>query len=272
MEGRPASAWFVGDLGDPWVLSIAEALPREVRWISCPEDLPSDWLSGEVVPPETLVLHRSILQATDCQRLARLVSRIETPVHVVLCPGPFVRYADLTRWSRLFDEVVPEATAAETIGRHLRSTLRRSAPALNFEITVASTDFEWREMMTALCRAAGYSAHASDDRIEMVSSPLMVWDVPILRADWPETLRSRTKRGQVVGVFGFPDRDTIAEARRAGIAACLDAPCELDDLRWVLDRAAARRPTLRSDTPHAFPPSPTINSGRTRPLGERPRR
>ncbi|HWE38312.1 MAG TPA: hypothetical protein VG406_17200, partial [Isosphaeraceae bacterium] len=79
------------------------------------------------------------------------------------------------------------------------------------------------------------------------------WDVPVLDPRWPERMARRARTASVVALLAFADRETVATARRAGAAACLEWPCELDDLAHVLDRIAAGP---RADAGHALPPAP----------------
>src|SRR5437660_10699146 len=80
--------WFVGDLDDPWVEAIADALPPAVaeRRVSCPGELP-DGLFDRAAGPGGGALHRATLSRRDVQRPAPLRgSRGSAPR-----PGPGVR-------------------------------------------------------------------------------------------------------------------------------------------------------------------------------------
>ena len=68
---------------------------------------------------------------------------------------------------------------------------------------------------------------------------LSVWDVPVLEPDWPELLRRQSSLGPVIALLGFADRATVARAKAAGAAACLDLPFDLDDLLHVVRRVSA---------------------------------
>ena len=78
MDGldRATGIWFAGDLDDPWVASIAEALPRDSFRIDCPGLLPETWPMDSPTP-SVLVVHRSNLTPTDAQRVVRLKSRAD---------------------------------------------------------------------------------------------------------------------------------------------------------------------------------------------------
>src|SRR4051794_28498005 len=111
------SVWFVGDLDDPWVASIADALPGGSRRIACPGDLPDPWPLLVDDRPRAVVLHRAILTSYDLDRLAALRSRLAPTTRVILCVGPHVRHVDLERWVvlGLVDSVIHEAIARDTI-------------------------------------------------------------------------------------------------------------------------------------------------------------
>ena len=145
MEGPDRAIWFAGDLDDPWVLAIAEALPRETLRLACPDDLPESWPIDRPTP-FAVVLHRSNLTATDAQRLVRLKARADRSPRVVLCVGPQARHVDVERWSRLVDVVIPEATASETVARHALAIERRliRSGSLRPKISVVSTNYELR--------------------------------------------------------------------------------------------------------------------------------
>src|SRR5947209_3251653 len=120
------SALFLGDLDDPWVAAIADALPADAARSPCAGDLPDVWpIEAALVP--TLVLHRAILTDADADRLRRLLAPPGTPPRTILAVGPHARFQQLERWVPLVEAVLPEATAAETVGRHLTSP-RRPAP------------------------------------------------------------------------------------------------------------------------------------------------
>ena len=251
MEGPERSIWFAGDLVDPWVAAIAGALPRETFRIDCPADLPETWPIDRPTPG-VLVLHRATLTSGDAQRIMRLKARADLAPRLVLCVGPHARYADVERWSRLVDVILPEATARESVARHALGLERKPPPGLP-RVAVVSTNFELR---TTLAEAARFGGYAPEPIIEPVDAPpgvVAVWDVPVLEPDWPGRLASLGKTSPVVALLGFADRPSVSLARQNGASACLDLPCEVADLLAVLDRlATARLP----DPAHDVPPAP----------------
>ena len=256
--------WFLGDLDDPWVASIADALPREVRRLSCAGDLTPEMLEA-VSPPRVLILHRNHLTPGDADRLARFRTEVSPSPRVVLCVGPHVRHAQLERWGKLVDVVVPEATARDTIARHLAvgSEVRepetgKSRPT----VRVVSRNFELGQTLADSCEALGYPAEASRDWTEASPGGVALWDVPVLEADWPDLLARRARTGPVVALLGFADRARIVEARAGGASACLELPCDLLDLGYVLDHLALRR----AEPAHELPPPPAARRHRDRRL------
>lgn len=246
---RPA--WFVGDLGDPWVVGIADRLPLYVRRRDSTEELPEPWLS-EDPPPGLVVLHRAILTASDAQWLSRLRAQGDSPVRVILCVGPHLRHDDLVRSARLFDAVLPEATAAETIRRHVQP--ERSRPSHRPTVQVVSGLHDVRGVLVDVCRGVGYRAEAADDADHLAPRGVVVWDVPMLDPRWAERMSRRSRSSSVIALLGFADREAVAVAREAGASASLEWPCDLDDLAYVLDRVAC---TPRADPGHVLPPGPS---------------
>jgi hypothetical protein len=253
MDSLDLAPWFVGDLNDPWVAEIADALPPGTRRLVCAGDLPDDWPAG-FDAARTLVIHRAHLTHADSERIRRLKEREGPPIRVVLCVGPQVRYREVERWSTLVDAILPEATARETVTRQLAvvGDLARSQEPRP-KVTIVSGQYELRRMLEEVCAAAGYQFAAESDWPEAMPGGLVVWDVPILGDAWPEILERRSRGCQVVALIGFADRVSVRLARVSGAAACLDSPCDPADIAFVLDRLVRARGEGR---PHAVPPAP----------------
>jgi CheY-like chemotaxis protein len=252
MQGSDRATWFAGDLSDPWVVEIADALPRGSLRIDCPDDLPETWPIDRPAPL-ALILHRSKLTPTDAQRLARLKARSERPIRVVLCVGPHARYVDVERWSRLVDVVLPEATACETVQRQALAMERKPRPGPRSRIAIASTNHEMRAMLVEAARSGGYAVEAVSDPVDVTQTLALAWDLPVLEPDWPSRLASLARSRPVLALFGFADRQLVAQARLAGASACLDLPCDVADFVAVLDRIA----NFRLDSPHQVPAPPS---------------
>lgn len=251
---------FVGDLGDPWVLGIAESLPAGGTRVDAPGDLPDDLAPRGGV----LVLHRAVLTRGDAGRLARL--RAAGPARVVLCHGPQARYDDLNRWAELVDAAVPEATARDTLARHLRPAAGLRAPGgpagPRPEVAVVGANAALRRALAEAAEAAGYAVSASvRDWADAPPTGPAVWDVPLLEPGWAEALGRRSQAGPVVALLGFADRLLVAEARARGAWACLELPVDLPDLAAALDRL----PPARVERAHRVPPPPAASRRRRSP-------
>jgi len=253
MEGPDRAIWFAGDLGDPWVVSIAESLPRESPRFDCPGDLPEVWPIDRP-SPFALVVHRSTLSSTDAHRLARLKARADRTPRIVLCVGPYARYADVERWARLVDVVMPEATAREIVLRSALAIERKPRPSggARPRVVVVSSNHDLRATLVEAARTGGFSVEGVSEPVEATPGVAVVWDVPVLEPDWPERLAALSRKSSVLALLGFADRATVTLARSQGAFACLDLPCDIGDLLHTLDRMTS----ARHDTPHATPPAP----------------
>jgi hypothetical protein len=282
-DSSEGAVWFIGDLSDPWVVSIAEALARCTSIIQvhsagelpvCPYDL--------AVPPGLVIVHRQRLTAADAQRLKgyRDPAAPRTPL-IILCVSPYVRYHELERWSALANHVLFEATASDVLPRHVARAvegrerrLARIGPT-GFRIEVAGSNRYLCEGLVEACMTAGYRAVAVDDLdvAGRVGAPpaapapaeraLTIWDVPVLEPDWSERLERRIRfTGPVIALFGFADRDVVATAKAQGAVACLELPYDVDDLIDVVDRVGRCIPAdiwpkhVRVELPHRLPPHP----------------
>ncbi len=155
-DASPSAIGFIGDLADPWIAAIADALAtsREVHRVACAGTLP-DRPFGEAAPPRAVVIQRHRLSPLDVRRVQDWRARAGDADHVlILCISPYVRYEELERSSGLFDGVFSEATAAEVLPGQLARALdgrQRRRPASEYpglRIEVAGGDDEW-------CRTAG---------------------------------------------------------------------------------------------------------------------
>jgi hypothetical protein len=249
------SVWFVGDLDDPWVVSIADALPTVTHCFSCPAELP-DGLLDTAGAPEVLVLHRAVLTGHDAERIARFRSSQSPAPRVVLCFGPHVRHDDLMAWAELVDATVPEATASETLARRLAEggELIQSLSPLRARprITVVSTNPTMQQMLADACDFAGYPVALARRWSDAPARGPAVWDVPTLDPEWADELARRATAGAVVAMLGFADRALVSQARASGARACLELPFDVQDVAAALDRVTG--PPSRPA--HTVPPSP----------------
>ncbi len=292
MDATGPTIRFVGDLGDPWVMEILGSISdlSEVHAVMCVGDVP-DQLFEPDQPPRLLIVHRTRLSQADAARIEqwRPVPRVHALPRVILCFSPYVRYAELERCSRGVDLAISEATAVETLSRHVSRLLERrdepprAAPAADcLPVQVISSNHELRAVLSEICLAEGFKVSsgreftaqwqgraAGADRA--AKQMLTLWDIPVLVADWPRLLEERTKLGPVVALLGFADRATVGQARASGAAGCLDLPLDVNDLVHVIERVNRK---LRSDSStkfegriepaHAVPPGPVSRAKRGR--------
>jgi len=262
---------LVADLDDPWVAEIQLCLANlaTVHAYPCTDELPP-WPSAEGQSPRVVVVHRCRLTSQDMLRIEewRNDSRFTVPPRIIFCHSPYVRSAELERCSRLADLVLPEATATETLSRHVQRMLALEPglevkatqldPHLALPLDVCSSNHEMRAILREVLTTYGLTVTAKNDPgtergpwpVSESSRPraLRVWDVPVLEPDWPELLRRQSSLGPVIALLGFADRVTVARAKAAGAAACLDLPFDLDDLVHVVARVSA---AAKSDGPAA---------------------
>ena len=296
MDESQGAIWFFGDLSDPWVVSIADALPAAggvIRMDCSGEQLKEPYGAHE--PPRLIVVHRQRLFARDADRFKEWrtqIGSLRSPA-LILCAGPYVRYEELERYSGLVDLVLSEATAAEVLPRHANRLLegRSSRPARGegdslVRVLVASSNSELRETIAEACAGAGYRVEQADEhmvgaRVSFATGPaapddtiLTVWDVPVLE-EWEERLeRHAREAGPIVALIGFADRSTVAVAKANGAFACLELPLNLDDLIDVIERFAQcgnrepRPAPARAEAPHTLPPRPRRGAAERRSPAE----
>jgi hypothetical protein len=284
MDSTEDALWYMGDLSDPWVVSIAEALARcaGIVQVHCPGDLPDRPFDGGC-PPRLIVIHRHRVTAADAQRLKEYRAYPVTVVAptILLCVSPYVRYEVLEHWSALADLVISEATAADILPRHVNRLVERQigrstrVETAGFRIEVAGGNHDLCQALVEACAIAGYPAIQVPDLAAPavsrtpararsgVDRALTIWDVPALEPNWSERLQRRSiSSGPVIALFGFADRETVMLAKTSGAIACLDLPYEVDDLIDVIDRAARTlsperwKSPVRVEQPHRLPPAP----------------
>jgi CheY-like chemotaxis protein len=282
MPLAPEAVGFVGDLSDPWVVSIAGELARyaEVVQVHAPGELP-EWPFDDGFRPSILVIHRNRVSAADGRRLSDYRGQADSSkaTEIVLCVSPFVRYETLERWASLADSVISEATAADTLPRYVVRRLLgldRSTPNAapdGFRVEVLGNNHDLGRAVVEVCEAAGYRARQVADwgsapkpgqRVMSGGTPVLtIADVAVLEPGWPEWLERIAKtRGPVVALIGFADRAIVTEARARGAVACLELPFHIDDLVAVIDRSARLLPGKRPSSParaepaHQLPPAP----------------
>ncbi len=271
---------FLGDLSDPWVAAIADALPAlsSVRRIDCPGDVP-DRPFEPSHPPRLVIVHRQHWTASDARRFKSWREPMAASPALFLCFSPYFRHEELERLSALFDQTISEAVAGDVLpGRVARLIGGNSRPfagkaVASFRIEVACGTDELGEALAQRFEDAGFRARTVDDsaigteatpRVSSISSTervLTIWEVPVLTENWPQRLQTRALAlGPVIALAGFADRAIVTTARSQGACACLDFPFDSDDLLDVVDRvsrsfAATQWPLPpRAESRHVLPP------------------
>jgi hypothetical protein len=293
-DDTDGTIWFLGDPDDPWIRSILDSIASlgTVRTVPATDAIPVRLFDPDR-PPRIVILHRWRLTLADVSRLEgwRREARSNPSPRIILCYGPYVRYAELERSSQVVDLVIPEATAVDTLPRHIlrllgdRREIPETLPGPSVQVEIVTTDHELRGVLREACSMAGLGAelrpepspeHERRTEVADRSPPLprmTLWDVPVLDPHWPEQMERRSRLGPVIALFGFADRQTLGLARTRGAAACLEVPFDLDDLVYLLDRIARSLGPERSDSilsvgrvenPHTVPPPPVGRIGRAR--------
>jgi len=186
MPPSKPSARFFGNLGDPWVVAIADALPDLARREDCREALPTG-------PPdcEIVVVHRAILGPSDADRLA---DWRKLGTKVVLCVSPHVRARDLDRASASADVVLPEATATETIARHVIPPEPSDARGVLPMVAIVAQGFQVRRMLVESCASVGFPVRGFASWDDASPSRLAIWDAPVLEPNWAREMVEPAKR------------------------------------------------------------------------------
>src|SRR5205807_3807116 len=115
---------------------------------------------------------------------------------------------DLGRWAEVVDAAVPEATARDTIARHLAPRggtgsnracgVRRPVAGARPRVGVVSTNFVLRQTLAEACESAGYPVTAAQDWSAVPPAVPVVWDVPVLDPEWPHLMARRTRGGPLI--------------------------------------------------------------------------
>ncbi len=291
MDATGPTVHFVGDLDDPWVREILGSIADlpEVHAVMCAGEVPERLFEPDQ-PPRLLIVHRTRLSQADAVRIDqwRSVARANAMPRVILCFSPYVRYAELERCARAVELAIPEATAVETLSRHVgrllerRDEPRRAARSGDcLPVQVISSNHELQAVLSEICLAEGFQVTSGREfpvnfqgRAEgaspAASQVLTLWDIPLLEPDWARSLEQRTHLGPVVALLGFADRATVGQARASGAAACLDLPVDGNDLVHVIERMNWKlRPESsktegRIEPAHAVPPAPASRAKRGR--------
>lgn len=237
---------FFGDRDDPYARSIAHAIPRLDRAIDCPDLIPDLGRFGrELGGYHVIVAHRSNPRPLEIDRLAavRTVDHA-VPQRIILCTGDYLRYREWNRYRTEIDAILAETSARETIAFHVDPGFsHRSAPVARAKVAILGGNRTLSETIAEACREFGRDSdiitYVSD--LSYIKESTLIWINPSFERDRIDCFSSAAERNAIVALIGCADRVRDLAARRLGAAACLDFPCDLADLAFVLDRIDLKR-------------------------------
>ena len=91
---------------------------------------------------------------------------------------------------------------------------------------------------------------------------LTIWEIPVLEPGWASAWNgARFGPDRSIALAGFADRAVVARARAGGAVACLELPCDLDDLIDAVDRAVRSTPTGIVARPASGRAAPRVAAG-----------
>lgn len=262
--------WFLGDLSDPWVMSLARPLIlKGVKVFPWPESLPTLLRSLVDEPlPDFVVLHRSIFTEPDERFLRSVRLAVGKGSSLILCFGMYFRHADLERMARWVDLTLSEASSAEVLGRHLGLSLMPPTDAVSTrgrDVAVVSGSHDVGLSIVEMLRA-GHHRPALHGQVQSVGTgSLVVWQVPTLDHRWPSELAQLSATSRVIALLGYADRRIVELARSSGASSCLEWPCDPEDLLASVEREGELR--VHGGHPAIPMPRPRILSARKNLLG-----
>ncbi len=125
----------------------------------------------------------------------------------------------------------------------------------SFRVEIACGTDELGDSLVQTCTDAGYRVEKVDDSgfgedlrawvspVATTERVLTIWEVPVLEPGWAERLgRRAVATGPIIGLMGFAERSTVTLAKANGACACLELPCDRDDLLEVIDRVTRSIP------------------------------
>ena len=257
---QSSTGYFVGDFTDPWVAALVENFPREVGRFPVSESLPRTW-PEEILKSEAVILHRPWLTSSDAERLQSLRGRPGSPPRVLLCTGLLPRYQQTERWVPLVDRIVSETHPTQLLLRWLlkeKLPVNRNQPLKEPRPTLAvvSRVHEIRQLMAEICKEAGFPNQAGREWCDVGPGLPGLWDVPILEPDWQTELRIEARNRPIIAVAGFLDRSLTTQMLGCGARACVDLPCDPDEICWLMESLSSHNLDSRFHSGHVQLPKP----------------
>ena len=282
MDSKEERVLFFGDLSDPWVAAIVDSLPAPatIQRVNCSGDLPD--LAFD--PRHAAASDRrpsALCERRRCEADQELVRFQGVPRRAGADPlfQPLSALCGTGALSNLFDQTIPEATAADVLpGRVARLIAGQSASEVptarpSFRVEIACGTDELGDSLVETCADAGYRVEKVDDAgfgedlrawvspVATTERVLTIWEVPVLKPGWADRLGRRAiAMGPIIGLMGFAERSTVTLAKANGACACLELPSDRDDLLEVIDRVTRSIPLgkwplpPRAEPPHVLPP------------------
>lgn len=248
---------IIGEECDPWTRRLVVQAPAPRLLIDCSQGLPEEW-PRVVDGARAVVIHRAVLDRDNHARLQQLRRVLRPGTKLICCAQPLTRFHQLEPYVELYDVILPETTAVESLACHLTG-VRCPTDATRAAVAVVSSLPDVGAMVSEVCQKGGYSTRLVRDWSERIHERVAVWDVPLLEEGWEQTLRFESHRRAVVALAGFLDRALVDRMKSLGAAACLDLPCAVDDLLYVLDRVSGgvlAQGAYFGDTATLTPPGP----------------
>lgn len=250
---RSVRVVFFGDREDPYARAIAGAIPCLDRAWDCRDLIPDlGRFARELDGDHVIIAHRSNPRPIEIDRLAAVRTVDPATSHkIILCSGDYLRYREWNRGRTKFDAILAETSARETIARYINAdSARRSAPRERSPVAILGGNNAIRRTIAEACRDFGRdSAIVVDDgNLLNIKESTLIWIDPTFERDRIDLFFEAAERNAIVALIGCADRVRDLEARRLGAAACLDFPCDLADLAFVLDRIDLKRELASKST------------------------
>jgi hypothetical protein len=244
---------FFGDREDPYARAIAGAIPNLDRAWDCRDLIPDlGRFARELDGDHVIVAHRSNPRPIEIDRLAAVRTVDPAARHkIILCSGDYLRYREWNRSRTKFDAILAETSARETIALYVNAdSARRSAPRERSPVAILGGNHAIRRTIAEACRDFGRdpAIAVDDDNLSNIQESTLIWIDPTFERNRIDLFFRAAERNAIVALIGCADRVRDLEARRLGASACLDFPCDLADLAFVLDRIDLKREIASKST------------------------
>lgn len=232
MDGESGRLVLIGDWGSPNFEVLARRLAGRVTILETLDQAPS----GSIA-----IVARGTLGEEDVRELQRLRERPGSPRKVILCVGPETRSRLLERVGPWVDEILPNATASDTVavrrwaGRERGSFVARG----EIQVWVENRQSDEYALLTEALNWLGFRAIGASVRADRPKEALTIWIVDPLKPDWQERMGRKCEDGFLIALLPFADRHSVQAAKDQGAAVCLDWPCDWEDLGWAVDRLSS---------------------------------